>query len=311
MNLVQATYRPAPRAPASWFSPGATAQVVPVPGHDEDELTLALAAIEPVLARAHLAPAQLRRVAVSSRTASGFGPMLAVALGIPSERVEEGTAILYGATQHAAPGEGPVLQVQSDAPRPGKVPKDGIGAGAYATARLSGPAAPDGGDFEVPTTPRDLARDVVDLLAHWEAEATKRVTMGAYIPKGTWDRGAGARYRLDAGKCTNGHVEFPPRTLCGRCGGASSPAPLPREGALETFTVVAKGAGPTEFEPLQAIVGEYAVGIARFGEARVPGIFVETDTRALRVGMRVGTTLRRLYGQDGDWRHGLKFRPLP
>jgi len=306
---MQATYRPALRVPGSWFTDGGDAPV-PVPEHDEDEVTMAVAAIGPLLARARLAPAQLRRVAVSSRTGSGFGPLLARMLGIPAERVEEGTAILFGATQHAAPGEGPVLHVQTDAPRPGKVPPDGVGAGAHATARLAGPAVAPLAGLDVSPPPREADREHVRLLAHWETEAPRRTTMGAYIPSGTWDRGAGARYRLEAGRCADGHVEFPPRPLCGHCGGPSTPFALPHEGDIETLTIVAKGAGPTEFEPLQAIGGEYAVGIARFGAARVPGIFVPTDLAALRIGTRVATVLRRLYGQDGGWRHGLKFRPI-
>jgi uncharacterized OB-fold protein len=307
---MQATYRPGARLPAAWLDPGAGPHEVPVAWIDEDEATMAVAAAEALLARAGLAAHQLRRIVVSSRTRTSFGATLATALRVPMERVEEAVSVLYGATQHPAPGEGPVLFIQSDAVGPGRVPQDGVGSGAAAVARLTGAGL--GADaFEVPVAPFRPDQDAVAKAAQWEHEAPRRTTMGAHVPKGTWDRSAGARYRLEAGACPNGHVEFPPRPTCGACGTTSEPVPLPREGTVETFTIVAKGAGPSEFDPLQAVQGEYGVVVARFGPARVPGLVADADLTRLRVGLDVAPVFRRLYGQDGEWRYGLKFRPWP
>jgi scaffold protein (connect acetoacetyl-CoA thiolase and HMG-CoA synthase) len=306
---MQATYRPPARAPAHWLDAKAAEAPVPVPFLDEDEATMAVAAVEAVLRRARLAAAQVRRIAVSSRTGSGFAPTLAAALGVPPERVEEGAAILYGQTHVGTPGEGPVLHVQSDAPRPGRVPAEGVGAGAFATARLSGPGMGEAGDGEVPVRAFTPERDVVDRLGQWERDSTRRTTMGAYVPSGTWQRSLGARYRLEGAQCPGGHVEYPPRPLCGQCGRPTSPAPLPRPGVVETYTVVAKGAGPSEYDPWQSVAGEYAVVVARFGAARVPGLWADAPAEAPRIGARVEPVFRRLFGQDGEWRYGLKLRP--
>lgn len=308
------TYRPPARIPAAWLAPEATPEVgapatVPIPFLDEDEATLAAAALEPLLSAAQLAPAQLRRVTLSSRTGSGFGPLLAAVLGIPPERVEEAVALLYGAPSFPNPGEGPVLHVHVDAPRPGRVPPGGPGPGAFATARLTGPGIAGGPTREVPVEPWTPDRELVERLARLEQLAPQRVPMGAYVPAATWQRGLAARYRLEGSLCAGGHRRFPPRERCDACGAAAARVPLPRPGTLETFTIVAKGAGPSEFEPLQEAAGEYAVGVASFGGARVPGLFARTPLDALRIGQEVDVVFRRLYAQEGAWRYGLKFRP--
>ncbi len=301
---MESRYRPAARVPASWLKPGTTKEtLVPFPFADEDEATMAVAAVQPLLAAAKLAPAQLRRVVVSSRTGSGFAPVIADALGIPRERVEEAAAVLFGQTRFSNPGEGPVVHVHSDAPRPG-----GPYAACEARARLSGPGVPDDADLEAPSPVWQPDRDTFELVGEHERSGAKRTTMGAYVPRATWDRSLAARYRLEGTECGEGHLEFPPRPMCGRCGRKTGPKELVRNGTLETFTVVAKGAGPSEYEPFQLVVGDYLVGVAGFDGVRVPAMFTETAPENVRIGMPVETVFRRLYGMDGEWRYGLKFR---
>jgi|GEM_PF-376204 len=306
---MQATYLPPARVPAQWFEPTGTSAPVPVPFLDEDEATMAVAAATSVLHRGRLAATQVRRIAVSSRTGTGLAPTIAAALGVAPERVEESAAILFGQTHVGTPGEGPVLLIQTEAPRPGRVPSEGVGKGAFAVAKLSGPGIAADGDVRLGADPFSLERDVVDKLAQWERDATRRVTMGAYIPAATWQRSLGARYRLEGATCPQGHVSYPPRTLCPACGSPSTSVPLPRPGTVETYTVVAKGAGPSEYDPWQSVAGEYAVVVARFGAARVPGVWTDAPTSSLRIGARVEPVFRRLFGQDGEWRYGLKLRP--
>lgn len=305
---MQVTYRPAARVPPEWLDPSVAGQdPVAIPFLDEDEATLAVAAVEALLARAHVAPAQVRRVVVSSRTRSGFGPALADALGIHRERVEEGAALLYGQTQHPAPGEGPVLHVQSDAPRAG----GGDARGAHATARLAGPGIAAGPGVELPSATWSPDRATYDRLVEAERAWPARVPMGAHIPKATWDRSLTARYRLAASLCEEGHLEYPARAHCSHCARPTATKPLPRPGTLETYTVIAKGAAPSEFEPLQDVLGEYAVGVADFGGARVAGLFTEAPLDALRIGTPIDPVFRRLYATEGEWRYGTKFRLAP
>lgn len=286
---MKATYEPALRI-----------QGVPLPALDEDAATFAVAAAQALLAAAHVSPGRLHRLVVASRTGTGLGPLVALALGAAPNRVEEVVGELPPAQE---PERGAVLRIQTDAPRS---LDEAHAQPPGATAELLG--GPDGPDLRVAPRPWELPVEAAEKLTRWERDAPPRTSMGAYIPKGTWLRTAAARYRLEGSACEQGHVAFPPRPTCERCGRASKPHPLPRPGQLETFTVIAKGAAPSEFEPLQDLVGEYAVGVATFGGPRVPALFTETPLEALEIGMAVDPVFRRLYAQDGEWRYGTKFR---
>jgi uncharacterized OB-fold protein len=85
---------------------------------------------------------------------------------------------------------------------------------------------------------------------------------------------------------------------------------LPSRGTLETFTIIAEGGGPSEFDALQETHGEYAVGIASFGPVRVPGMICDTPTERLRLDLPVEPVFRRLFAQEGTWRYGSKLREV-
>jgi hypothetical protein len=80
-------------------------------------------------------------------------------------------------------------------------------------------------------------------------------------------------------------------------------------GKIQSYTVVAKGGAPSEFEPLQDLDGDYAVVVVEFGQGvRVVGMVCESPLDGLRIGAAVQPAFRRLYAQDGEWRYGTKFR---
>lgn len=309
MTWIRALYRPAYRAPRAWLmaTPPRTTEAdaaIPVPGFDEDEATMAVAAARGLLDEMQLDSAAIKRLVVGSRTTRGLGPLVASVLDVDPTAVTE---VLQGNDALASPVEEGVLVVQSDAPRPGRTIPQGPTPGAQALAQW-GVGIPEARQIDVSPPPVPLTTEVMDRLARWERDAPLRVPMGAHIPQATWDRHAGQRYRLEGAACAQGHVVFPPRDTCPRCRALATKKALSRAGVLESFTVVAKGAAPSEFEPLQDIVGEYAVGVASFDGARVAAQTCDTPLDSLRIGAPVNPVFRRLYGVEGVWRYGVKLR---
>lgn len=287
---MRATYRPGLRVPAEWLGHDAAKpgyEQVPIPALDEDEATMAVAAARAVLAAAGVEASTLG--SVSTNLQAPLAQIVSQALGVAS-------------------GTDAGLRLTVQAPRAGQAPSRDPARGAFATAEVDGGAARE---LSVGPPARTLAREAFDKLAKWEREAPLRTTMGAYISLSSWERSVPSRYRLEAGRCGANHIEYPARPRCTTCGKPTQATALPRAGRLETFTVVAKGAGPSEFEPLQDVDGEYAVGIARFGDVRVAGMFTESALEGIRIGDAVEPVFRRLYAQDGLWRYGLKFRQIP
>jgi len=117
------------------------------------------------------------------------------------------------------------------------------------------------------------------------------------------------RYRYEAARCTScGKLFFPGRAVCSRCRGrAFEKAVLPREGVLETFTVIR--VPPNGFTDLVP----YAVGVVSLpGEVKVTAQIVDCDPEALAIGDKVRLEFRRLRqdGESGILCYGYKFVPV-
>jgi len=117
------------------------------------------------------------------------------------------------------------------------------------------------------------------------------------------------RYRLEAGTCKNcGHVSFPPRLVCPRCGGREfAPHTLAGAGELVTYTVIRVAPGSFEDQ------APYAVGIAALEDGvKLTAQVVDCDFSALKVGMRVRLEFRRVSeeGPAGVINYGYKFVPV-
>lgn len=117
------------------------------------------------------------------------------------------------------------------------------------------------------------------------------------------------RYRYEAARCKGcGRLFFPPRSVCSRCRGRTfEKATLPREGTLETFTVIRVApAGFTDQAP-------YAVGIVSLdGGLKVTAQIVDGDPEELAIGDRVRLEFRRIRqdGESGILCYGYKFVPV-
>lgn len=133
------------------------------------------------------------------------------------------------------------------------------------------------------------------------------MTVGAHVSVPMYRRTLPQRLRLEGRRCTAcGQVQFPPRAVCPRCGGARlEPLRLGGHGVLEAVTRIAPAGAPPEFLGS----GPYWVAIVRLAEG--PKITAQlTDFAAApRIGDAVEAVVRRLYEQEGVARYGFKFRP--
>ncbi len=138
---------------------------------------------------------------------------------------------------------------------------------------------------------------------------TAYITLPAYVA--TIDQ----RYRLVGQKCTDcGQIIFPPRVLCPDCGSSKTEKyPLSGKGKIYTYTVIARGGGPSEFDDQQNMTGAYVVAIVKLAEG--PLLVAQlTDCEAkpenFHIDMEVEAVVRRLYEQEGLTRYCYKFRPV-
>ena len=120
-----------------------------------------------------------------------------------------------------------------------------------------------------------------------------------------------SRYNLIGTKCGScGTVDFPPRTICPKCGrdslGRMARTKLAGKGTLVTFTVIHDA--PAAFDLLKP----YVLGIVELDEgARLTSQIIDVEPAAVKIGMRVESAFRKL-GQEGEAgiiHYGYKFRP--
>ncbi len=116
------------------------------------------------------------------------------------------------------------------------------------------------------------------------------------------------RYRYEAARCAKcGKVFFPPRLVCSKCRGREfEKTILPKEGVLETFTVIR--VAPSGFQD----EAPYAVGLVRLKDGpRVMAQVTDCDPTTLKIGDRVRFEFRRLRhdGPSGILCYGYKFVP--
>jgi uncharacterized OB-fold protein len=120
------------------------------------------------------------------------------------------------------------------------------------------------------------------------------------------------RLRMLAGKCKACKAPaYPQRLVCIECGGtAFDEVKLSGNGTLYTFTVIARGGAPAEFDAQQTLTGVIPVGIVKLDEGPlVVGQLADADISKLEIGSPVRAVVRRLYDQEGIIRYGTKFIP--
>jgi len=137
-------------------------------------------------------------------------------------------------------------------------------------------------------------------------------SQGAYVSPVAYLAELPARYRLVGEECRAcGTLHFPPRETCSKCGSREfRERPLKRTGEVFTYTVIGRGAAPSEFAEQQAVWGEYATAVISLDDGpRLTAMLTDVDPKRVSVGMRVEMAFRRLYTQERLPRYGFKFRP--
>lgn len=136
--------------------------------------------------------------------------------------------------------------------------------------------------------------------------------MTSYISLPMYGANIDERLRIIAGRCKScGTLAYPQRPVCTTCGGdAFEDTPLSGEGTLYTFTVVAGGGAPSEFDDEQTMTGDVMCGVVELKEGpRVMVRIADCEPDQLEIGMKMRAVVRRLYDQEGVLRYGAKFVP--
>jgi uncharacterized OB-fold protein len=137
--------------------------------------------------------------------------------------------------------------------------------------------------------------------------------MGSYISLPSYLNTVDQRYRLVGKSCEGcGAILFPPRLICLECGQRKmEDIKLSGNGTILTYTVIARGGGPTEFDDLQNMTGDYAVALVELQEGpRVVGQMTYCEPTDLKIGQKVKAVFRVLYEQEGVIRYSYKFQPV-
>lgn len=136
--------------------------------------------------------------------------------------------------------------------------------------------------------------------------------MSAYFSLPMYSASIDQRLRMIAGKCRScDQLAYPQRQVCIHCGSRSfDSTQLSGDGILYSFTVIARGGAPAEFDQQQVMTGVIPIGVIELNEGpRVVGQIATTDVDKLEIGMAMRAIVRRLYDQEGIIRYGTKFVP--
>ncbi len=121
-----------------------------------------------------------------------------------------------------------------------------------------------------------------------------------------------SRYNLLGSKCGNcGALDFPPRSVCPRCGrrsvGKMQKFRLTGKGKVVTYTVIHDA--PKDFDMMKP----YVLGIVELDEGvRLTSQIIDVEPGEVKIGMPVEVAFRKL-GEEGDAgviHYGYKFRPV-
>ena len=137
--------------------------------------------------------------------------------------------------------------------------------------------------------------------------------MSSYISLPSYLHTVEQRYRLIGKKCEKcGTLFFPPRLVCTKCGHQKmEKVKLSGNGTILTYTIIAKGGSPTEFDDLQNTTGDYAVALMELEEGpHVIAQMTYCNPKSLKIGQKVKAVFRILYEQEGVVRYSYKFEPV-
>lgn len=117
------------------------------------------------------------------------------------------------------------------------------------------------------------------------------------------------RTKLQTQKCEKcGHVDFPPRGRCSRCGSdAFVQYTLPENGKLMSFTIVRSA--PKGFEKTTP----YVLGVVELNDGTIITVqLTDVDPSNVTIGMSLEAVFRKVCedGDSGIIEYAIKFRPV-
>ena len=136
--------------------------------------------------------------------------------------------------------------------------------------------------------------------------------MSSYISLPIFAASVRERYRLEEPRCAAcGTLNVPSRIVCLECGrGDFQWERLSGTGTIYTFTVIARGGAPTEFDEQQTMTGALVAAVVELEEgAKVVAQLTDCRPETVSLDMPVRAVFRRLYDQEGIVRYGYKFVP--
>ncbi len=136
----------------------------------------------------------------------------------------------------------------------------------------------------------------------------------AYVSIPLYKRTIPQRYKLIGLKCKRcGWINFPPKGIYKRCKVSSEfeKVKLSGKGAIYSYTVITAAAAPPEFSKQEKSGGSYVVALIELDEGpRIVAQLVNCKPENVRIGMRVESTIRKIYEDEGVVRYGFKFKPV-
>lgn len=137
--------------------------------------------------------------------------------------------------------------------------------------------------------------------------------MGAHISVPMYQRALPQRYRLIGQKCLKcGRIIFPPKAACNYCSGSFEfeEVQLSGKGTVYSYTIIAGGGVPPEFEEMGKCKGSYPVAIVELDEG--PRVIAQliNSSKEITIGMPVEVVFRKIYEEEGVIRYGFKFKPV-
>lgn len=119
----------------------------------------------------------------------------------------------------------------------------------------------------------------------------------AYVSIPTYWKTIPQRYSLIGLRCKNcGHINFPAREICAKCGKKSEfePIKLSGKGKIYSYTIIAAGSMPPEFLLQEKYVGSYPVGVIELEEGpKVVAQLTDYKAEKLRIGLEVEVVFRK------------------
>lgn len=134
--------------------------------------------------------------------------------------------------------------------------------------------------------------------------------MGSYVSLPIFAASLRERYRLEEPRCLScGTINAPARMVCLECGsGEFQWEQLSGRGRIFTYTVIARGGAPSEFDEQQTMTGVILVAVVQLEEGpKVVAQLTDSEPGQVKVGSPVRAVFRRLYDQEGIVRYGYKF----